>query len=135
MRPRCALDAPFVEPPTEDGVSAVQLLAKIEARTPDKRLIHAIRDPAANYKGPDAREFLARPERQNPIQLPPHCPPLNPIERLWLSCTGTSHTTGIIQRRKQFARPIVKVFRETIPNEWKTFRSQISGNRPIDTSV
>ena len=32
-------DAPFVEPTTVDGVSAVQLLARIEARNPDKRLI------------------------------------------------------------------------------------------------
>ena len=32
------IDAPFVEPTTVDGVSAAQLLAKIEARNPDKRL-------------------------------------------------------------------------------------------------
>jgi len=33
-------DAPFVEPTTVDGASAAQLLARIEARNPDKRLIH-----------------------------------------------------------------------------------------------
>ena len=37
------------------------LLAKIEARNPDKRLIHVIWDNAAYYKGPDVREFLGRP--------------------------------------------------------------------------
>ena len=35
-------DAPFVEPTTVDGISAAQLLAKIEARNPDKCLIHVI---------------------------------------------------------------------------------------------
>ena len=35
-------DAPFVEPTTADGVSSVQLLAKIEARNPDNRIIHVI---------------------------------------------------------------------------------------------
>ena len=31
-------DAPFVEPTTVDGASTAQLLAKIGARNPDKRL-------------------------------------------------------------------------------------------------
>ena len=35
-------DTPFVEPTTFDGLSAAQLLAKIEARNPDKRMIHVI---------------------------------------------------------------------------------------------
>ena len=35
-------DAPFIEPSTVDGVSAVQLLAKIEASNPFKRTIHVI---------------------------------------------------------------------------------------------
>ena len=77
-------DTPFVEPTTVDGVSAAQLLAKIEARNPDKRVIHVIWDNAAYHKGPDVRAFLARPGcRIHLIQLPPYCPHLNPIERLW----------------------------------------------------
>ena len=42
-----SLDAPFVEPTTADGASAAQLLAKIEARNREKRLIHVICDNAA----------------------------------------------------------------------------------------
>ena len=53
-------------------------------RNPDKRIIHVIWDNAAYHKGPDVRAFLARPAcRINLIQLPPYCPHLNPIERLW----------------------------------------------------
>ena len=75
-------DAPFVEPLSVDGVSAVQLLAKIEGRNPDKRIIHVIRDNAACHKGPDVRAFLARTAcRIHLIQLPPYCLHLNPPSR------------------------------------------------------
>lgn len=53
-------DTPFVAPITVDGVGAVQLLAKIEARNQDKRIIHVIWDNAAYHKGPDVRVFLSR---------------------------------------------------------------------------
>jgi hypothetical protein len=48
-------DAPFVEPTTVDGVSSVEILAKIEARNPDKRIIHVIWDNARYHKGPIPR--------------------------------------------------------------------------------
>ncbi|WP_420012086.1 hypothetical protein [Tateyamaria sp.] len=35
--------------------------------------------------------------------------------------------------QKQFADAILKFFRETLPNEWKTFRSQVSDNFRIVT--
>ena len=127
-------DAPFVEPTTVDGVSAAQLLAKIEARNPDKRLIHVIWDNAAYHKGPDVRAFLARPEcRIHLIQLPPYCPHLNPIERLCAvmhQCvTHNRHYTT----QKQFANAVLRFFRQTLPNEWKTFHNQGSDNFRVVT--
>lgn len=122
-------DAPFVEPTTVDGVSAAQLLAKIEARNPDKRLIHVLWDNAAYHKGPDVTEFLARQDcRIHLIQLPPYCPHLNPIERLWAvmhqyATHNQHHTT-----QKQFANAILRFFCETIPNEWQSFQDQVSDN-------
>ena len=127
-------DAPFVEPTTVDGVSAVQLLAKIEARNPNKRLIHVIWDNAAYHKGPDVREFLARPDcRIHLIQLPPYCPHLNPIERLWAvmhQCVTHNHH---YPTQKQFADAILKFFRETLPNQWETFRNQVSDSFRVVT--
>jgi transposase len=76
-------DAPFIEPDTVDGASAAQLLAEIEVRNPNKRVIHVIWDNAAYYKWREVRAFLAHPEcRVHLIQPPPYCPHLNPIERL-----------------------------------------------------
>lgn len=127
-------DAPFVEPTTVDGVSAVQLLAKIEARNPDKRLIHVIWDNAAYHKGPDVRDFLARPDcRIHLIQLPPYCPHLNPIERLWAVMHQFVTHNRHYQTQKQFANAILRFFRETLPKEWKTFRSQVSDNFRVVT--
>ncbi|MFT6536686.1 MAG: hypothetical protein ACJAQU_001589 [Loktanella salsilacus] len=78
-----SFDAPFVEPTTFDEVSAAQLLTKIDARNPDKRIIHVIWDHAAYHKGPDVRALLARAAwRIHLIQLPQYCPHLNLIERL-----------------------------------------------------
>ena len=50
-------DTPFVAPSTVDGVSAVQLLAKIEARNHDKRIIHVVWDNAVYHKGAGCQGF------------------------------------------------------------------------------
>jgi transposase len=122
-------DAPFVEPTTIDGASAVQLLAKIEARNPDRRIIHVIWDNAAYHKGADVRAFLARPEcRIHLIQLPPYCPHLNPIERLWAVMHQYVTHNRFHPTQKQFANAILAFFRETIPKDWKNFRDQVSDN-------
>jgi len=127
-------DTPFVEPTTVDGVGAAQLLAKIEARNPDKRVIHVIWDNAAYHKGPHVRAFLARPQcRIHLIQLPPYCPHLNPIERLWAVMHQYVTHNRHYPSQKQFAEAILTFFRETIPNEWKQFRDKVSDNfRVID---
>ena len=127
-------DAPFVEPTTVDGASAAQLLAKIEARNPDKRVIHVIWDNAAYHKGPDVREFLARPDcRIHLIQLPPYCPHLNPIERLWAVMHQYVTHNRHYSTQKQFANAILRFFRKTLPKEWKTFQTQVSDNFRVVT--
>jgi transposase len=122
-------DAPFVEPTTVDGASAVQLLAKIEARNPGKRLIHVIWDNAAYHKGPDVRNFLARTGcRIHLIQLPPYCPHLNPIERLWAVMHQCVTHNRHYPTQKQFADAILTFFRETLPRKWETFRDKVTDN-------
>ena len=127
-------DAPFVEPSTVDGISAAQLLAKIEPRNPDKRLIHVIWDNAAYHKGPDVRKFLARPNcRIHLIQLPPYCPHLKPIERLWAVMHQCVTHNRHYQTQKQFANAILRFFRETLPKNWIIFRSRVSDNFRVVT--
>jgi len=122
-------DTPFVEPTTVDGVSAVQLLAKIEARNPEKRIIHVIWDNAAYHKGPDVRTFLSRKNcRIHLIQLPPYCPHLNPIERLWAVMHQHVTHNRCYHTQKQFAEAILAFFRKTLPKKWKDFRTQVTDN-------
>jgi transposase len=97
-------------------------------------MIHVIWDNAAYHKGPDVRAFLARPDcRIHLIQLPPYCPHLNPIERLWAVMHQHVTHNRYHPTQKQFANAILKFFRETIQNEWKTFRSQVSDNFRVIT--
>jgi transposase len=61
----------------------------------------------------------ARPEcRIHLIQLPPYCPHLNPIERLWAVMHQHVTHNRHYPTRKQFADAILAFFRETIPREW-----------------
>ena len=134
-------DAPFVEPTTVDGISAVQLLAKIEARNPDKRIIHVIWDNAPYHKGADVRAFVSRKNcRIHLTQLPPYCPHLNPpsrafnmpclviIERLWAVMHQHVTHNRFYPTQKMFAKAILKFLRETIPKHWQDFRSQVTDN-------
>jgi transposase len=127
-------DAPFVEPTTVDGVSAAQLLTKIEARNPDKRIIHVIWDNAAYHKGPDVRAFLARAAcRIHLIQLPPYCPHLNRIKRLWAVLHQYFTHNRYYPSQKQFADAILAFMRETIPQEWTKLRDKVSDNFRVIT--
>ncbi len=122
-------DTPFVAPVTVDGVSAVQLLAKIEARNQDKRTIHVIWDNAAYHKGPDVRAFLSRKNcRIHLIQLPPYCPHLNPIERLWAVMHQHVTHNRAYPTQKLFTEAILKFFRKIIPEQWHNFRNQVTDN-------
>ena len=122
-------DTPLVAPATVNGTSAAQLLAKIEARNPKKRKIYVIWDNAAYHKSPEVREFLSRPEnRIHLIALPPYCPHLNPIERLWKVMHGHVTHNRYYPTEKQFVDAILGFFRETIPKQWKDFRDQVTDN-------
>lgn len=122
-------DVPFIEPITVDGKSAVQLLRKIEARNFDKRIIHVIWDNASYHRGPDVRAFLERPDcRINLIALPPYCPHLNPIERLWKVMHQHVTHNQYYPTQKQFAEAILTFLRETIPKKWHQFRDQVTDN-------
>ena len=122
-------DTPFVAPITVDGVSAVQLLAKIEARNHDKRIIHVVWDNAAYHKGPDVRAFLSRKNcRIHLIQLPPYCPHLNPIERLWAVMHQHVTHNRAYPTQKLFTEAILKFFRKIIPEQWHNFQNQVTDN-------
>ena len=122
-------DAPFVEPVTVDGNSAIQLLAKIEANNPTRSLIHVIWDNAAYHRCEEVKKWLSRPEcRIRLIQLPPYCPHLNPIERLWAVMHEYVTHNRFYPTQKEFADAILAFFREIIPKQWHKFRDKVTDN-------
>lgn len=122
-------DAPFVEPVTVDGDSAVQLLGKIEANNPAKSIIHVIWDNAPYHKCESVKQWLSRDDcRIHLIQLPTYCPHLNPIERLWAVMHAHVTHNRFYTTQKQFAEAILKFFRETIPKQWRAFRDKVTDN-------
>jgi transposase len=122
-------DAPFVEPVTVDGDSAIKLLAKIEASNPDKSNIHVIWDNAPYHRCKTVRKWLSRPGcRIHLIQLPAYCPHLNPIERLWAVMHAHVTHNRFYATQKQFADAILNFFRQTIPKRWRDFRDKVTDN-------
>ena len=122
-------DAPFVGPLTVDGNSTVQLLTKIEARNPDKRRIHVIWDNASYHRCQEVKDWLKRSEcRISLHQLPPYCPHLNPIERLWKVMHQYVTHNRYYPTQKQFANAILRFFRQIIPKQWPDFCDQVTDN-------
>jgi hypothetical protein len=123
-------ETPFFEPTTFDGVSAVQLLTKIEAPNPGKRIIHGIWDNV-DHKGPDVRTYLTRTAcRIHLIQLLPYstCLNLNPIKRLWAVLHQYVTHNRYYPDQKQLAKAILAFMRETTPQEWTKFHDKLSDN-------
>ena len=90
---------------------------------------YVIWDNAAYHKSEEVRAFLSRPKnRIHLIKLPPYCPHLNPIERLWKVMHGYVTHNRYYPTEKQFMDAILGFFRETIPKNWKNFRDQVTDN-------
>src|SRR5208283_5292419 len=74
----------MIEVETVDAASTIRLLESIEAFYPMLVLIHVFLDNARYHHAKVVREWLSRPERRISLHfVPPYCPHLNPIERLW----------------------------------------------------
>ena len=74
----------MIEAQTIDAASTIRLLASIEALYPMLALIHVFLDNARYHHAKLVRQWLAQPGRRIALHfIPPYCPHLNPIERLW----------------------------------------------------
>ena len=79
----------MMEVETVDTSSTIRLLEAIEALYPMLALIHVFLDNARYHHARLVQEWLAQPGRRIQLHfIPPYCPHLNPIERLWGLCTS-----------------------------------------------
>lgn len=119
---------------TVDAISTIMLLMTIEARFPDKRVLHVFLDNARYHHAKMVQAWLARPECRIKLHfVPAYCPHLNPIERLWgLMHRNVTHNKCYVTF-KAFVAAMLTFLREEVPLNWPSYCDQVTDNfRVID---
>ena len=119
----------MIEAQTIDAASTIALLASIEALHPTLARIHVFLDTARYHHARLVREWLARPGCRTELHfVPPYCPHLNPIERLWgLMHEHITHNKCYATSRR-FADEIFEFLRDEVPRRWHRFRDSVTDN-------
>ena len=119
----------MIEALTIDAASTIRLLESVEAMYPALGLIHVFLDNARYHHAKIVSAWLARPGCRIRLHfIPPYCPHLNPIERLW----GVMHKHVTHNKCHatcaQFADATLGFLRENVPRNWASFRDTVSDN-------
>ena len=119
----------MMEVETVDASSTIRLLEAIEALYPMLALIHVFLDNARYHHAQLVQEWLAQPDRRIQLHfIPPYCPHLNPIERLWgLMHKHVTHNTCYATCR-EFAEATLGFLRDTVPKNWAGLCDSVTDN-------
>lgn len=112
-----------------DAASTIALLEAIAARFPRKRVIYVIADNARCHRAKLVQAWLQQPGcRIRLIYIPPYCPHLNPIERLW----GLMHKhllhNQCFDRFSAFKCALLNFLRHEVPKRWGSFCDVVTDN-------
>jgi transposase len=112
-----------------DAQSTIALLSAIERRFATMRWIHVPLDNARCHRARAVRLWLARPGCRIKLHfIPPYCPHLNPIERLW----GLMHKMLTHNRCsasfRAFQTEVLTFLRRTVQTRWATFCDAVTDN-------
>ena len=112
-----------------NALSFIKLLGEIEGTHTAMRLIHVFVDNASYHKADIVKEWLAQAGRKIVLHfLPPYCPHLDPIERLWaLMHENVTHNRDY-KTFAEFKREIITFLRYEVPRRWKRFCDRITDN-------
>ncbi len=119
----------MIEALTIDATSTIRLLESIEAMYPSLTLCHVFLDNARYHHARLVRAWLERPGCRIKLHfIPPYCPHLNPIERLW----GVMHKhvthNKCYATCTQFANATLGFLREQVPRNWPELRNSVTDN-------
>ena len=117
-----------------DAMSTIMLLMAIEAMYPGKRLIHVFLDNARYHHAKLVQTWLAEPGRRIELHfIPPYCPHLNPIERLWRLMHKHINHNKCYASFRDFSMATLTFLRERVPANWATWCDEVTDNfRVID---
>ncbi|PZR82935.1 MAG: hypothetical protein DLM68_15230 [Hyphomicrobiales bacterium] len=106
-----------------------RLLESIAALYPMLVLIHVFLDNARYHHAKMVREWLARPGCRIKLHfIPPYCPHLNPIERLWAVMHKNVTHNKCYATCGQFADATLDFLRDKVPKNWNRFRDSVTDN-------
>ena len=119
----------MIEALTIDAASTIKLLQSIEALYPLLALIHVFLDNARYHHARLVQDWLAQPGRRIRLHfVPPYCPHLNPIERLWgLMHKKVTHNK-CYATCTDFADATLGFLRQKVPRRWPEFRDSVTDN-------
>jgi transposase len=119
----------MIEALTIDAASTIRLLQSIEALYPMLVLIHVFLDNARYHHAKLVREWLSRPGCRIVLHfIPPYCPHLNPIERLWgLMHRNVTHNK-CYATCAQFADATLSFLRDKVPRNWADLCDSVTDN-------
>jgi transposase len=119
----------MIEVETVDAASTIKLLGLIEALYPMLALIHVFLDNASYHHAKLMREWLSRLGCRIVLHfIPPYCPHLNPIERLWgLMHRNVTHNK-CYATCAQFADATLSFLREKVPRNWADLCDSVTDN-------
>lgn len=119
----------MVEVLTVNAESTIDLLSGIEKMYPDKHRIHVFLDNARYHHARLVKQWLERPGCRVKLHfIPPYCPHLDPIERLWgLMHKHVTHNK-CYAKFKDFANHILAFLREDVPRNWLQYCDTVSDN-------
>ena len=119
----------MIEAQTIDAASTIKLLASIEALYPLLAVIHVFLDNARYHHARLVQDWLNEPGRRIKLHfIPPYCPHLNPIERLWGAMHKHVTHNKCYATSRQFARAILTFLQDEVPKNWGELRDAVTDN-------
>ena len=119
----------MIEAETIDAASTIRLLEALEALYPLLAMIHVYLDNARYHHAKLVQAWLAQPGRRIKLHfIPPYCPHLNPIERLWGAMHKHVTHNKCYATSREFAGEILTFLREKVPQNWEQLCDSVTDN-------
>jgi len=119
----------MIEAETIDAASTIRLLESLEALYPLLTIIHVYLDNARYHHAKLVQAWLAQPGRRIRLHfIPPYCPHLNPIERLWGAMHKHVTHNKCYATSREFAGEVLTFLREKVPQNWPDLCDSVTDN-------
>jgi transposase len=112
---------------TINSQATIEFFKKLEGAYPHARKIHWILDNAGYFTSDEVTKYLET-SRIKVHYLPPRCPNLNPIERLWKIMHEHVSNNKVYGKFKDFKAALFGFFDTSLPNITEILVSRITDN-------